>query len=58
MKENQNKIITIIKETSYNFIELQKNVININQFAYSQFLINFYKSYREIFDNQEKYSKS
>lgn len=58
MKDTQNKIITTIKESSYNFIEIQKNVININQFTYSQFFINLYNSYLEIFDNQEKYSKS
>ncbi|HJT84881.1 MAG TPA: hypothetical protein VJ697_10395 [Nitrososphaeraceae archaeon] len=57
MKDTQNKIITIIKEFSYNFIEIQKNVININQYTYSHFFINLYKSYLEIFDNQEKYSK-
>ena len=58
MKENQNKIITTAKETSNNYIELQKNVINFFQsVAYFPFF-NLSTSSLEDFNIPERYFKT
>jgi hypothetical protein len=58
MNRYHNKLITTVKETSYSFIELQKNVINTNQSVYSQFLTNnLSKFYWENFNITETYSQ-
>lgn len=58
MKENQNKIITTAKETSNNYMELQKNVINLFQsVAYFPFF-NLSISSLEDFNIPERYFKT
>ena len=58
MKENQNKIITTAKETSNNYIELQKNVVNLFQsVAYFPFF-NLSTSSLEDFNIPERYFKT
>ncbi|HJS65445.1 MAG TPA: hypothetical protein VJ767_11400 [Nitrososphaeraceae archaeon] len=54
----QEQINKTTQEISYNIIELQKNVFNIYQSSYSQFLNNLYKSYWQNFIIPERFSES